>query len=68
MVDLLSAAVDPSHIGIDVGSFLVVVITGAIAGTVAVLAAGRGLLTLIYPIMGMRLRRGVGEVRPEAGT
>jgi Kef-type K+ transport system membrane component KefB len=44
MVDLLPASIDPGNIGIDVGSFLVVVITAAIAGTTAALAAGRGLL------------------------
>jgi Kef-type K+ transport system membrane component KefB len=44
LVDLLTSAIDPSHIGIDVGSFLVVVITGAIAGTIAAIAAGRNLL------------------------
>ncbi len=43
MVELLST-IDPGHIGIDVGSFLVVVITGAIAGTVAALAGARKLL------------------------
>jgi Kef-type K+ transport system membrane component KefB len=43
MVELLST-IDPGHIGIDVGSFLIVVITGAIAGTVAALAGARKLL------------------------
>jgi Kef-type K+ transport system membrane component KefB len=36
------AVIDPSHI--DIGSFLAIVITGAIAGTIAALAQARGLL------------------------
>jgi Kef-type K+ transport system membrane component KefB len=42
MVDL--SAIDPGHIGIDVGSFLIVVVAGAIAGTIAALASARNLL------------------------
>jgi Kef-type K+ transport system membrane component KefB len=44
MVDLLPAVINPGNIGIDVGSFLVVVVTAAIAGTIAALASARGLL------------------------
>jgi hypothetical protein len=125
MVDLPSAAIDPSHIGIDVGSFLVytgsaiattaigtlipilsgtpalllyrgvlgardraalafftstqlplvlAITTVAVAGghmrasTAAALVGAAVLSTLIYPIMGLRLRRGVGEVQREVAT
>jgi len=40
----LLSTIDPGNIGIDVGSFLIVVITGAIAGTIAALAGARKLL------------------------
>jgi hypothetical protein len=43
MVALLST-IDPGHIGIDVGSFLIVVITATIAGTIAALAGAHKLL------------------------
>src|SRR5262245_28310047 len=40
----LLSTIDPGNIGIDVGSFLIVVITGAIAGTIAAIAGARKLL------------------------
>ncbi len=45
MADLVTlGAVEPGQIGVDAGSFLAVVATVAIAGTIAAVAAGRGLL------------------------
>ena len=44
MPEVLLASINPGQLGVDVGSFLVVVVTGAVAGTIAAVAAGRGLL------------------------
>jgi len=38
------AAVDARHLGVDVGSFLAIVVTAAVAGTTAALASARHLL------------------------
>jgi Kef-type K+ transport system membrane component KefB len=44
VADLLLGAINPGRLGIDVGSFLVIVVTGAVAGTIAAVAAERRLL------------------------
>ena len=44
MTHLVLAGIDPGNINVDVGSFLVVVFAGAIAGTISAIAAGRNLL------------------------
>jgi Kef-type K+ transport system membrane component KefB len=41
---LVLASIDPGRLGVDVGSFLVVVITAAVAGTLAAVGSARGLL------------------------
>jgi Kef-type K+ transport system membrane component KefB len=41
---VLLASINPGRLGLDIGSFLVIVITGALAGTIAAVVAGRGLL------------------------
>ena len=41
---LIVGSVDAGEIGVDPGSFVIVVVTAAVAGTVAALVAGRGLL------------------------
>ena len=41
---LILGSVDAGEIGVDPGSFLIVVVTAAVAGTIAALVAGRGLM------------------------
>lgn len=56
MPPTLLASIDPGRLGVDVGSFLVIVITAAIAGTVASLGAARG---LVLPTVVLELVLGI---------
>ena len=56
MTQVVVASIDPGRLGVDVGAFLVVVVTGAIAGTIAAVAGAR---KIVLPSVVLELVLGI---------